>query len=1683
MHRLRHYAFYYSRQLTFLLLILSIAVAAGAAGVSVVGVQSRIGAATWTGAAGVASDASGNIYLALNNPASVVIVNPTTGTGIVYLASAHAVGGQTLSSLRDLLIDSSNNLYISDIGNNRIIKLSLTTGNVVATYTGTANSMALDRSGNLWYGDINGNVSRILAGASAGSIVLTGAGAVWGMAFDSGNNLFVADNTGNAIRRYASPGTGAITVPITVSGPRGLYFDANDNLYVAVKSTNQVLKYTAASSYSAGYPVAFDMPDVTFVAANPSGDLFVTDYGNASFYQISQKGYGWFYPVLVSQTSQTPVIAILQVASGTTIGSFAPVLQGGGGYDFGAASVISNACPTGYYSTTTNCRWNASFSPTIPGNKLGGMQVLDSGGSSLLASILLSGIGHGPQVTITSGVITTQAGTGAACTTSPCGDGLVASSAQLTLPTDLAFDGAGNLYIADAANNRVRKVLGTSQVISTVAGTGVACSSLPCGDGGAAANAQLNAPHGLAVDGVGNLYIAEAQGHRVRKVDPILHWITTVAGTGVACSSSSAQCGDSGQAASAQLNTPTGVAVDGAGNLFIADSLDHRIRRVDAVTKVITTVAGTGNQCGNSMSSCGDGGLSTSAQLNQPNNMTVDAAGNLYIADSLDNRIRKVDASTHDISTLVGTGSPCTGAGPCGDGGAALSAMLNNPSFVDVDPAGNLYIADSASMRVRKVDAFTQTIYTVAGTGASCGSTITCNEGKAATAAALDSLYSLRIDRYGDLYLALGDSNVVRHVTAAGAPLAYPATVQNTPSATQSVLLSNIGTDSLSFNVVTDNSAFVLNSSGSNACSGTLAAGASCTQSLYFEPSYINNSITGNLHFYDSAPNSPQSVALSGRGVATQTSQTIAFPNPGTQIYGVSPITLTATASSALPVSYLVVSGPASVNGSVLTITGVGAVTIQATQAGNDTYAPATSVTVNFSVNPHSLTITASGYAKPYGQTYVTGAGSLAFTSLGLVNGDLIDSVTITANGGTASADPLGTYALSASSPVGIRFNAANYNITYNTGTLTVIPGTLTITASNVSKVYGQTASFGTMTTGFTATGLANGQQVSTVFITASGGTAANSPVNNYTLTPSNAAGTFTAGNYNVVYVAATLQVVGYPLTITANDDNKQYGTARSYGAGSTAYTTSGLLNNDTIGTVTITASGGTAANAAATTYSLMPSAATGGSFNPSNYSITYAPGKLTVTPAPLTITAASGTTRVYGQTGSYGAGSSAFTSSGLLNGDTIGTVTLTPSGGSGANLPVGNYVLTPSAATGGSFTASNYSITYVAGTLAVTQAPLTITANADIKPYGQARTYGPVSVGYTVVGLVAGESIASVTLSASGGAAANSPLGSYTLTPSAATGGTFSASNYAIIYVSGTLQVVQGTLVIRATDDTKPYGQVKTYGVMTAGFTISGNAAGETVGNVTITANGGTNSNSPAGSYSLTPGAASGGTFTPGNYAISYVAGTLTVTQAPLTITAGNDSKVYGELRTYGPNQTTFNSSGLLLGETIGSITIAANAGAAINGPVGTYSLTPSAATGGSFLASNYSINYVAGTLTVNPAPLTIAAVSGSKTYGIVRNYGTTSTGFTSTGLVAGDVISSVTISTNGGGAGNAPVGSYTLMVSLPTGTSFNANNYTITYNAGNLAVVPAALSISALNDTKVLWTNPNLWRNGHWL
>jgi sugar lactone lactonase YvrE len=366
---------------------------------------------------------------------------------------------------------------------------------------------------------------------------------------------------------------------------------------------------------------------------------------------------------------------------------------------------------------------------------------LDRNGNMYVASVVFQCICKVDN----TGTITVVGGTGA-YSIGADGDGGPATAATMTSPCGLAVDTFGNIYFSDIGNDRIRKIDGTTGIISNYAANGVSGFS---GDGGPAVSAQISTPEGLAINPAGNLLICDPDNNRIRQVNP--------AGTMSTFAGQSALFGENFNAIDAQLSGPANIATDAAGNIYIADANNNRIRKITASTGIITTVAGSGT-AGTSDGYNGDNRTALSANIYAPTAVTVDAAGNIYIADNSNNRVRKV-STTGIITTVAGTGT----AGYSGDASAAITAKLNGPSGVAVDAAGNVYIADQLNHRIRKVD-LSGIINTVAGTGTG-GYT---GDGSSAISAQLNYPSDIALDTIGNLYVCDYSNSCIRKVDTSG---------------------------------------------------------------------------------------------------------------------------------------------------------------------------------------------------------------------------------------------------------------------------------------------------------------------------------------------------------------------------------------------------------------------------------------------------------------------------------------------------------------------------------------------------------------------------------------------------------------------------------------------------------------------------------------------------------------------------------------------------------------------------------------------------------------------------------------------------------------------------------------------------------------------------------------------------
>lgn len=457
-------------------------------------------------------------------------------------------------------------------------------------------------------------------------------------------------------------GVGVLAPNTFLKSPKRGAFDSQGNLYIAENSLSivsvvdvstgkkELFAGNGNSTFSSLLGVGGPAKDATL--SNP---LDVAVDSNDNVYVAAQNAV-WFID------KNTKLISVL-VGDGSFTGS-----DGNGGQ--GTAAHVNFNSSGGLASTNP-------------------LYMADEGGNQVR------------KLDTTTGIITAVAGTG---TAGFSGDGAAATAGQLREPGDVFLDASGNVFIADVQNHRIRKVDAGTGFISTVAGSGATGfgNGSFSGDGAAATSATLDQPNGVWLDGAGNIFIADKGNHRIRRVDVGTGFISTFAG-----SASGGFSGDGGPATSAQLLTPSGVEGDGAGNIFIFSQGNNRVRRVDS-GGTITTIVGDGG--------VGDGLQATNAFLQSPGDIWLDAAGNYYIADNFNHRIRKVDRTTGVITTFAGTGMGIFG----GDGGLATLADLCNPKGVFLNST-EMYIGDSGNHVVRKIDLSTNIITTVAGMGGSPG--------------------------------------------------------------------------------------------------------------------------------------------------------------------------------------------------------------------------------------------------------------------------------------------------------------------------------------------------------------------------------------------------------------------------------------------------------------------------------------------------------------------------------------------------------------------------------------------------------------------------------------------------------------------------------------------------------------------------------------------------------------------------------------------------------------------------------------------------------------------------------------------------------------------------------------------------------------------------------------------------
>jgi trimeric autotransporter adhesin len=674
-------------------------------------------------------------------------ITTVAGGGPNNLLATHA----GLGYAGGVALDGAGNTYIADSYSSQVFKV--------------------DNSGNLTVLAGNGTVGYSGDGGPATSAALNGPE---GVAVDSSGNIFIADTANFVIREVvASSGTiqtvagngkegysgdGRPATSAELDDPYGVFVDGSGNIFIADTDnsiirevSNGTIQTVAGTPGSFGYAgdggvataAQLDEPQGVFV--DGSGNIFIADTYNSVIREV--------------------IAGTIQTIAGVN------------------------------YVWNDNCNYSGDGGPAISAQLcLPNAVFVDGSGDIFIADTQNSIIRE-----VTGGTINTVAGT--PDTVGYSGDGGSATSAELNYPSTMAVDGSGTIFIADTDNYVIREVTGGN--ISTFAGNNTLAYS---GDGGLATNAALNFPGETFVDSQGDVFIADSDSSVIREVVAATGNIQTVAGNGV-----SGYSGDGAAATLAELNFPSGVFVDGSGDIFIADTENSVIREVVAATGDIQTVAGDGTP-----GYLGDGSAATLAELNNPASVVIDSSGNIYIADTTNSATRVVNTGGQAITvagitiqpgaiqTVAGNGTACSDpSSGCGDNGPATSAELNSPSGVSLDASGDIFVADTFNNAVREINS-AGLIQTVAGTLGQRGYS---GDNGPPTSALLDTPSGLFVDSFGNIFIADSDNSVIREVvavastiqtiagngtkgfsgdggTATAAELHYPSGVSGTPAGT-----------------------------------------------------------------------------------------------------------------------------------------------------------------------------------------------------------------------------------------------------------------------------------------------------------------------------------------------------------------------------------------------------------------------------------------------------------------------------------------------------------------------------------------------------------------------------------------------------------------------------------------------------------------------------------------------------------------------------------------------------------------------------------------------------------------------------------------------------------------------------------------------------------------------------------
>jgi sugar lactone lactonase YvrE len=1012
---------------------------------------------------GVAVDKAGNIYIAETGG----VVRKVSSNGII----STAVPAGVLASTYTIALDNVGNLLIADVGNQVIRRMDAVTGTLTIV-AGTLSSAGHT-------GD----------GGPATSATLS---SPYGVNCDNAGNIYISDFGNHVIRKVdpygtitafagngtsGSTGDGGPALQAELKGPFRSWADAAGNVYITDYSGSDIrmvdtggIIHTVAGNGTVatknhlndgGPAINGELSSPRHTVADNLGNFYIADQADHVIRMVNTSG-------IINTIAGTPNTN----SASTALGDGGPATAGTLYYPYGLAIDASNNL---YIADNNNYR--------IRRLSLNTNLLTTAVGSSVTQNLFVQ---SGTAVTPTSSVLTPSTefvlGKLAGCSVgaqlaanTPC---TVPVTFQPTAPglqtAQLSFtNSSGNVSVIGLTGvGTAPQVAFSLAGITTIAGNGTA-------------SAQMNAPRGGVIDSAGNIYFADSGNNVIRKIDASGN-LSIVAGNGTA-----GYTGDGAAATAAELNAPAKVVLDAAGNLYIADTGNHTIRFVDASTGMISTIAGNG-----SAGYTGDGGAATASQLNSPQGVAVDAGGHVYVADSGNNVIRYFGKGS-EISTFAGTGV----AGYSGDGAAAYGAQLNAPESVVLDQSGDIYIADTGNDVVRMISSRNQ-ISTFAGQQ---GNAINAGDGGAATAATLDRPSDIALDAAGDVYIAAGGQ--VRLVNTAGTISTLAGTGAAGSYSGEGGVATNAVLPAPVSNLMLDNSGNVV--LADTAGNRLLKVATTTPMSINF--GVQDPGTTGKPTTF-SVLNSGNST-LNISGIASTSGYTL-------QSVGASDCSTASSLAPGQACSVSIVFSPAA--------TAQGAVT--GTLTLTDNALNGTGITQTFALSGSTKVLsntTTSVSVTPATPVY---GGSVTLVATINNGNSATGTVNFSVNGTSVATQQVNNNQATItlpSYPAGTIKIAANYsgdsnnNSSVGTGTVTILPAVLTVTANNASMPFG--ASPPTLT--YTITGFVNGDSSSVVTGAPAETTTAtsSSAQGTYPITPS--LGTLAAANYTFVFVNGTLTV------------------------------------------------------------------------------------------------------------------------------------------------------------------------------------------------------------------------------------------------------------------------------------------------------------------------------------------------------------------------------------------------------------------------------------------------------------------------------------------------------------------------------------------------------------------------------